>query len=516
MINAPDTRSRESAAMIPYWEMVQTILGGARALRAASEKYLPKMPFESDSDYQRRLGNSKFTNLFRDIAENLAAKPFAREVGLAGKPPPEFSTFQEDVDAQGNHIHVFASDVFFSGIVNGIDWILVDYTKRPPSAEGRVLSIEQEKALGMRPYWVHIRAKDMLAVYSDMVDGSEQIVHARFRDDEVRRKDGFDEETVERVRIFEREILGEDETGKRIYGGVVWRDMERIAGSSGTGNSNVGMWMQARDGTISLDVIPLVPFMTGRREGSSWLVNPPLQDAAYLQIELYQQESGLKHARELTAFPMLSASGVSPPLDEDGNPKRLPVGPQAVLYAPPAGDGMAPGSWKFIEPEAMSLRFLSGEVEATKRELRELGRQPLTNQSQNMTVVTAAFAASKGNSAIQAWALALKDTIERALALTAKWLGSDFQPEFDIKTDFDLGLIEDKAPEHLLRMRERGDLSARTIWAEFKRRGILSAEFDAATEDTALAGETPSGDEEEIISAFLPGRSGSASEDEEQ
>jgi hypothetical protein len=43
-----------------------------------------------------------------------------------------------------------------------------------------------------------------------------------------------------------------------------------------------------------------------------------MRDAADLQIESYQAESGLKYARTLTAYSMLGANGIQPDLDPEG------------------------------------------------------------------------------------------------------------------------------------------------------------------------------------------------------
>lgn len=116
---------------------------------------------------------------------------------------------------------------------------------------------------------------------------------------------------------------------------------------------------------------------------------------------------------------MLTGNGITPPVDEKGNTVMAPIGPSVVLYAPPNTDGGQHGEWKFIEPNASPLKFLAEEIGKTEQQLRELGRQPLTAQTGNLTVVTTAFAAQKGNSAVQAWALNLKDCLEQALAYTS-------------------------------------------------------------------------------------------------
>lgn len=472
----PNNTSSAYNEMLPYWDMVDAILGGARTMRAAGKKYLPKFENESDDDYEFRRANAKFTNIFRDIVESLAAKPFTEEVGIKDGAPQRIKDLVEDIDAKGNHLHVFAQSTFFNGIAHAIDWILVDYTKGvPPQA-----TIAQEKALGARPYWVHVPAKRVLAVYSDIVGGKEVLTHFRMCEDALER-DGYDEVTKKRVRVFNREP---DSTGG--YAPATWELFEEQKDTA-TGKVE---WVSIDTGPVTIGIIPAVPFTTGRRCGSAWELVPSMRDAADLQVELFQQESGLKTAKENTAFPMLSGNGVAPETDAAGKPKPISVGPKSVLYAPARDQGSA-GSWTFIEPGAQSLTFLATDIEKTKQDLRELGRQPLTAQTGNLTVITTAFAAQKGNSAIQAWALNLKDALEQAFVITCLWLKEAFEVEVHIDTDFDVGLNDDKGPDVLLAMRATKDLSQRTLWEEFQRRGTLSPEFDADEEELAIASEVP-------------------------
>jgi len=487
----PDTPSSAYTAMEPYWDMVDAILGGAATMRAAGQKYLPKFQNETAEDYEFRRKNAKFTNVFRDIVENLAAKPFTEEMGVTeDSASPRVTELVEDIDGKGNHLHVFAQSTFFNGISHAITWILVDYTKDVPAQA----TIADEKAIGARPYWVHIPAKRVIAVYSDIVGGVEILTHVRIREDVVER-DGFGEVTFKRVRVFNRAPLAGGG-----YADATWQLFEEQQGDANVGR----IWVEIESGPVTIGVIPLVPFTTGRHCGSPWQLVPSMQDAADLQIELFQQESGLKSIKEATAFPMLSGDGVTPETGPDGFPLPVKLGPKAVLYAVPSGSGgHGISHWGFIEPSATSLRFLADDIKETIQNLRELGRQPLTAQTGNLTVITTAFAAQKGNSAIQAWAINLKDALEKALALTAMWLKEDQRAKVTINTDFDVGLEDDKSQPTLLAMRASGDLSQRTFWHEMRRRGILSPEFDVDTEDERLMDELP-GDVEEAPEVGTP------------
>ena len=459
-----NTPGPDNMAMSSYWAMVTTIITGAGAMRKAGELYLPKFPSETDKNYEFRRDTGKFTNIYRDIIEGLSSKPFSQPLKVE-KASPRLEEIIDDVDGKGNNLHVFASNTFFNGINSAIDWIFVDF----PQTDG-LTSVAEEKVAGVRPHWIHIAARNVLEIKSKKIEGVEQIFFVSILEPN---KDG------DKVRIFKRE-------GSAVVWELWQQSKERVDG---------GKWVIIEEGSITIGVIPLVPFITGRRKGSTWKFFPPMQDAADLQIELYQQESSLKYSKTLACFPMLVGNGIDPIMDGTGKvPLPVPVGPHAVLYAPPGPDGNH-GEWVFIEPSSECLRFLAADIKETKLDLRELGRQPLTAQSGGLTVITTAFAAVKANSAVQMWAFALKDVLEKALHFTSLWLGESDNAEVDIFTDFDTGADNDNAPEVLLKLRGTNDLSQETLLSEMKRRGILSAEFDFGEEVARLIEELPGEDE---------------------
>lgn len=492
-VSSPETPSADYAAMLDYWTMVECILDGATAMRAAGIKYLPRFPNETDADYEYRRKNAKFTNVYRDIVEGLAAKPFTKEVELVdGKASKKVEELVEDIDGQGSHLHVFAQQVFFQGINDAIDWILID---KPPVPEGA--SVAVEKQMGARPYWIHVPAKRMLAVHSDVVGGKETIVHCRIHEPTCV-KVGYDEVILNRVREFNRDKLSDGSYGPAHF--TLWEEREDSA------DRLKKVWVAIEQGNISIGVIAIVPFITGRRRGTSWRFVPPMQDAAFLQVEHFQQETNLKSIKEQAAFPMLAGNGVSPPVDEAGNVKVVPVGPKTVLYAPMSSEGRA-GSWQFIEPAAQSLTFLAADVAATEQQLRELGRHPLTAQSSNLTVVTTLFAAQKSNSAIQAWAFNLKDALEEAFRYTCLWLGDSSQPEVAVHTDFAIDMESDKAPDFLLKLRDGKVISRKALIVEAKRRDFLSPEYDADEDEAELLKEEAAlPTEQDVRDALPPGQ----------
>jgi hypothetical protein len=121
MPDSPKTTSADHNVMAPYWRMVDAILRGVEAVRGGCEDYLPRFPKEAPEHYEFRRKTSPLTNIYADISRNLASKPFSKPVKLNEESPDVLQgTLDEktkvrsgglvdDIDGQGNNLHVFAS-----------------------------------------------------------------------------------------------------------------------------------------------------------------------------------------------------------------------------------------------------------------------------------------------------------------------------------------------------------------------------------------------------------------------
>lgn len=501
--NAPDKLSSDYVAMLDYWTRVRDLNNGTDAMRAAGQAYLPKFENESQASYDDRVKWARFTNIYSDIVENIADRPFAKEVVIS-EGSERVKALAEDIDGQGNNFHKFAAEYFRNAMDYGIDWIFVDYTQTDATtldANGKVRrkSVLEEKQSGARPYWMRVSALEMIAVYSAMIDGVEEFVHCRMRECYTERS-GWEEIEVVQIRELNREIVF-NEDGKPIgLGNATFRVWRQEFGVNASGRRTKSLvWNLIDEGEIAIGVIPIVPLVIGQRKGNTWRLVPAMKSVAYLQFEYYEQENGLKNIKKMTAFPMFSASGISPDKDEKGNPLPVNVGPRAVLYGP-MSDAGTPGRWEIIEPSATSMTFLKEDLKELGKEMRELGRQPLTQSSGQLTTTTTNVAAAKGTSAVQAWALDLKDSLELALFYTAMWMNETVEPTVTVDIDFDHNSSDDQTFDAVQTMRKDGDLSQETLWEEAKRRKIVGDDFTIERERERLDAEMPEGDDELILS----------------
>ena len=504
----PSKTSSDYNSQARFWKMVSDILDGVEAMRAVStdgniggspiqfhnvpartfaaqqaldaqSPYLPKFPNEPPAEYARRRSNAFLTNIYDDSSKSLASKPFSKTCELAEDTPEDVKKLTTNVDGLGNNLHVFARDTFKTAMDKGITWILVDYTNVPAGA-----TLADEREMGARPYWVHVKAESLIAVYSKFLNGREVIFHARIYEPAVE-LDGYEEKVVNRVRQLDRKpILGAN--GKIVdFEPATWKVFQEEREKNKNGKMTT-RWDVTEEGSITIGIIPLVPFVLGKRDGTSWRVAPPLRNLAYMQVKLFQMESNLDGTKELTAFPMLTGNGINGTGDDGKTPISVPVGPRAVLFAPPNGN-QSPGSWQFIEPSGASLTFLQSDIDKHKVEMRDLSYQPLT--SANLTVITTANISIKAHSALQAWALMLKDALEQAMKITCMWLKQPLEPVVLVHTDFGVDLDGQSDMADLKDLEERQIISKKTNFEEAKRRGVISDDVDYDEEQEAIAEE---------------------------
>lgn len=457
------TAANDISQMRPYWDKVAAILGGRDTIIAGGQAYLPKFPEESDKDYDYRLSLAKFTNIYRDVTEGLATKPFESEVTIniegAEDVPSELQELVENIDGSGNNLTMFSALSFFNAINYAVDWIFIDY---PTIPEDRVITRADAKRLRLKPFWTHVLASNVLEVKTEVIGSEDVISYMRIK-----------EPGVNGAKTYIREFRRSGDT-------VTWSLWETEGDTPVAG------------GTLSIGIIPMVPVITGRRDGKSWKFFPPMQDAADLQITLYQNETALEYIKTLSSYPMLAGNGMKPPMEADGKtPKRVSVGPSRVLWGVPDGAGNH-GTWSYVEPQANSMEFLKKDISSTKQDLRELGRQPLTALSSQLTTVTTSIAAGKARSAVTAWALGLKDSLEQAFLITCMYMKLPYEPQVTVYTGFDNVLDDGKDLDTLNAARDRGDLSQETYWFELKRRKVLSPEFSPDAERERLLDDIPS------------------------
>ena len=445
------TESVITKLMQPSAALISTILGGTDAMRVAGKSYLPQYEGESQGNWTRRKDRAVLTNFLRRTLNGLSGKPFSKEVELSEDMPKPLVDLVDDIDQQGNNLHVFARQFFESGLAYGLVHLLVDF---PMMDDEAVKTLEDEKKVGARPYFIKVEHHNIVAAYSEVINGVEILTHIRIRENAIVRDGEFGEKEVQRIREIERGRFR------------IWQLSE-----------DTDDWAVVRDWTIvSLDFIPLVTFYADRQ--GFMLSEPPLLDLAHLNVAHWQSASDQRTILTVARFPILAGTGLT---EEEGN-KR--IGPTEYLTASSEN-----AKWYYVEHEGKAIG-------AGRQDLIDLGHDmalmglELLNRPGNITATGKALDTAENNSALQQMVLRLVDVMKTGFDFAAKWLKIEGPiGSVGIHVDFGLKVNEAADLQTLLDAREKRDLSQRAFLDELKRRGILLESFDLTTNNDELEQE---------------------------
>lgn len=460
----PSTASIAHDRLAHAWETIRTIRKGAKAIRDANERFLIKFPAEEQEEYQRRLKSAPWRPEFVDCIATLSAKPFTKEVKLADDASQQMKDIAENIDGRGNNLHVFAKDAFEGGVSMGAHGILVDF---PSGQAGR--TVAEERAAGVRPYWVPINADDILELITTQRGGRRAVTVLRVKESRIER-DGFQQKLVPLIREIRAESAGVNGTW------TVWREEKK---------ADKAEWVLDKEGSITLDEVPFVFYATNDLEGDQY-VKPPLLDLADMQIELYNAGSKKEQIFTVAGSPMLSANGMAAP---DGG--KIETGPGRVLFAPGV-EGITT-SWEYIQPEAANLKEIRDDIREIIEDMRRIGMQPMTQAAGNTPALAFAFDGEKSFTVLQSWALGLKDALEQAFVFTARWMNQpeESAPSVMVHTDFAVGLYGGTEIVELNKARFEGQITRKTYLEEMQRRGFLGPQVDIEQEMKDLDAENP-------------------------
>jgi hypothetical protein len=451
--------------------MIDALLGGTEAMRAAGGIYLPKYERETQRHWEERLWRNVLTNYTDITSEHLT--------GQALKVPPEpdqdvpanVVELLEDVDGQGTGLVVFARKVFQDGINKAFTHVLVDYPS-VSTFEGRTL--EDDRSENLRPYWIHVPPENVIFAHSEVVDGKEVLTHVRIYE-QTSHVVGWEETFVNQIRVLRR-LPNDDGDVKVFY--EIWEE-RKVKG-------NKTAWVQVDGGVMDIDEIPLVTFYTDRQ--GFMCGKPPLTDLAYLNVAHWQSSSDQRNVLTVSRFPMLAASGAT----DDGDEGQTQVGPHSFLYMPDPQ-----GKFYYVEHSGKAIEAGRNDLKDLEEQMAGYGAEFMRKRPANEAASSRYLESAESLSTLQVWVLDFKDALENMLRLTGRWLGleGDSGGSIVLETD-DIGMSEadGKHLDALDKARARREISRAAYLYELKRRGVLSEDFDIEEDAELLEDEAPSPD----------------------
>jgi len=453
---SPFVRSLDVIAMMPDWAVMAAVTRGTNYLRDLSETYLPQEPREDEDAYQTRVDRSVLSPYTSRLIETAAGAILRKPIHIEGD--QYWLDLAQNIDGLGSNINEYARRALVSSLTYGHSAILVDYP-----AAAAVLNLAEERALGRRPYFVHVDAPQIWGWRKEPV--TNRLLQVRIHDYDVRPLNDFGEEQVEEMRV--------------IYPGrydlyTLGQDVVEFTSSGG----------------YSLTEIPLVPIYSNRR--GLLISQPPLLDIANLNITHYQRQADLIHALHIAAMPTLVLEGWD---DTTGSATM------GVNYA----IAMQPGNKAYyVQADATSFDAQMAELESLASQMSTLGVTKLFGQK---FVAESAEAKridqAQSNSVLSIISQELESALNQAFAFAAEYVGME-PPEITIDRDFDYYRLIGQDVAVLSQLNAAGKISDAMLLEILRRGEVLpdniniEDELESSTTNALALPETAenSGDED--------------------
>lgn len=437
------TVSDAVAEMQGDWQLIADLLGGTRAMRAASTRYLPKRPLEEQTDYDGRLAAATlFPALSETIARNVG-RVFSEPLA-ANEDVPNWirDDIVPDVDLQGRNLHVWAKEWFTEALAFGLSHCLVE----APRAEG-VRTLADQRRAGVRPYLIRVSPQRVLG----WRESGGKLTQLRVRFDRTEDDGEFGTKSVKQVRVYE--------VGRvRVF------------------EEHKGEWVAVEDVRTGLARIPIVTLYTKRT--GFMTAEPPLRELAYLNAKHWRMQSGNDTLIDTASVPILSIAGV-----QDGD--QVVIGAKHAVRLPTGA------TMQYVEHSGAAIDAGRKALLDLVEEMRQAGAKLLQPAEGAKTATEAREDAQSDNSQLGGMASQLQDTLVDLLDLVAEYRGQEKGGTVQLNPNLDPELDTATAMQDLLAMYRDGIVSRPTVFDAAKRFGRLPEALEWEAEQARIGEEGP-------------------------
>ena len=448
------TPSSAHTALMEAVDLPRALMGGTRAMRKAGKKYLPQEPREEDVAYTARLNKSTLYNAFRKTVNSYVGKPFGVPVTLGEDIPHDILPWLEDIDQQGRDLDTFARDHFRQDLIDGIGFILVDYPVVPEK-----LDLGTERERGLRPYWVHINADQVLGWRAVDINGKMTLTMIRLKEC-VDVADGeFGTTKKEQIRVLD---LVDTQLGRRERIRVFVQNEKKE-------------WVEdiEKTGVASIDFIPIVPCYTGRT--GFMTAEPPLEDLAWLCCDHWQSKSDQKHILHVARVPLLFGKGL-----KDSTGKVVVVGANSLVHSDKDSADL-----KYVEHSGKAIEAGAKDLETTEEQMRRSSGEMLSSQVQK-SATEAGLETREGESSLKAMVRTFEDALEQALKFTAAWVNLPRGGGLKVNREWKEDVVDPQELNVMLTAVQDGKITLKAWVLYLVEKELLPPDTDVDAEVAAL------------------------------
>ncbi len=312
-----DSTHPDYDASLPAWLRARDVFAGEDAVKAASEKYLPRLDCQDDKEYLAYKNRASFFNASARTADGFVGLIFRRDptfklpegkTGVA----TALTEFVEDADMLGTPLAAFSKKLVTEIINVGRAGTLVDWNE------------EAEQ----RAYAVAYSAEDIINWHSERVNGRNVltlVVLKEISQMPVAESDPFEPEEIQQLRVLKLvPPKGASRTGHQDgahgvtrptewqYQVEIWQFLADGQNASGVSKRGKRKWKLVESLTpLRLGKpLPLIPFIFhGPRHSLPDVDKVPLADIIVVNLDHYRLTADYKHGMHFTALPTAWVSG---------------------------------------------------------------------------------------------------------------------------------------------------------------------------------------------------------------
>ncbi len=432
--NDPSWLSGPYLEMSEWWQPIKVCAGGTQTFRENAPTLLPIEPKEDDAAWRRRVSHAVLSPFLTRIADQAAGlicrKPITLQPREAGGEVDEYWTeFIKDIDGYGTDLDAFARRAVLNSLLYGHSAILVDF----PSTEAAP-NLAVERQLGLRPYFLEVRADQILGWRKDGDTPLAKVNQIRINEYVTETLGAFGDRVVRQIRVLEQ--------GKW----STWRK-----GDNG--------WALHEEGTTSLPVIPLAVTYSGKL--GELMSKPPLLPIANLNILHSQRQADQQFSLHVAAMPILVLAG----WDDSDNEIALSAN-SALVMAP---DSKA----YYVEPASQSFDAQQSFITELENQMRNLGISTLFSQTfVGETAEAKSMDRSDSDSMLSVVAQDLENCLQNAIDMAGAYVGME-TPLVSVARDFNLQHLDSTQVSQYLSLWTQGAISHSTLLEMLQRGEIL-------------------------------------------
>jgi hypothetical protein len=482
-----DSTHSDYDANLPAWLRARDVFAGEDAVKAAAEKYLPRLDCQDDKEYLAYKNRASFFNASARTADGFVGLIFRRDPNF--KLPDKTSgvgdaltEFVEDADMLGTSLTAFSKKLVTEIINVGRAGTLIDW------------NAEAEQ----RAYAVAYSAEDIVNWHTERVNGRNVLTLVVLKEVSkmpASETDPFVPDEIQQLRVLKLvppQTKADDAKADWSYQVEIWQFIAEGQNASGPRNRGKKKWKLV-DTLTPLRLgkpLPLIPFVFhGPRHSLPEVDKIPLADIIVVNLDHYRLTADYKHGMHFTALPTAWVSGF-----DKNSSLRIGSSTAWVAETPGATAG-------YLEFHGQGLSTFERAMDRDEQLMAVLGTRMLESRKRvGETAAAIELRQSGENSILNTVSLSVSASLTQVLRWVYWWNSTEDLPDhvtnesvvMELNTDFAMTGMTAQELTAVVGAWQKSAISRDTMLHLFRKGEILPEGRTTEEEESLIAKEKPS------------------------